>query len=394
MAALSLEIAKDNFHCFRCKRLQQGEVWAGGEPMATLLGSCVYVGFYDARRRLGAMSHITGFGAGAGHDPEGALRLLEQRMERLGVPLGDCECFLVGGSELSRTPFDRTVHELKRRGLSYQSFDTLGHWHRKLMLDPARGVVTLYRKEGRGEPESKAAGPSGDSIFQDPVKRVTTGASMMFRNARMLDLARDVVAPGALAMGGRLHVWCAGCSTGMEVYSVAMVLLDAAERLGGGLEVMALGSDISRRALEVARAGVYPVSERAVAGRAALLRRYAAYDGQRRVTMGPELRKVVVFKERRIEDGSRRHEFEFVVCDHVLQYYSAGEQMRLLDSLTRAVRSGGWMFVSTPTISVREAIPKRFPFEELERHFYRKAHGFPTGPAGPMRPMGQAPVSA
>jgi len=373
MAALSMEISKDNFHCFRCKRLQQGEVWAGGDPVATLLGSCVCVGFYDARRRLGAMSHITGFGLGEGHDPEDALRLLEQRMGKLGAALGDCECFLVGGSELSRTPFDRTVQELRRRGLSYQPFDTLGHWHRKLLLDPVSGVVKLFRKEGRGEPEAKASGAGKEGIFQDPVKRVTTGASMLFRNARMLDLARDVVAPGARAMGGRLHVWCAGCSNGMEVYSVAMVLLDAVERLGGGVEVMALGSDISPRALDVARAGVYPVSERAVAGRAALLNRYASYDDQRRVRMGPELRKVVVFKERSIEDGSRRHEFELVVCDHVLQYYGAEEQFRMLESLTRAVRSGCWMFVSTPTISVREAIPRRFGLEEVERHFYRKA---------------------
>ena len=87
---------------------------------------------------------------------------------------------------------------------------------------------------------------------------------------------------------------------------------------------------------------------------------------------GSKLKDITVFKKRDIEHGSRKHKFELVVCDHVLQYYSAEEQMKLVHSLANAVVKDGYMYISSPINNVLDQISRRLSFKRLGRCFFQR----------------------
>src|SRR5690606_4233723 len=103
-----------------------------------------------------------------------------------------------------------------------------------------------------------AAGAGRDDELQHLLDVATTNKTSFFREPGHFDFLADL----ALAAGrhaarphGRLRVWCAGCATGEEAYTLAMVLLET--RLAGGPEFSILATDVSMQALERARAAIY-----------------------------------------------------------------------------------------------------------------------------------------
>jgi len=157
----------------------------------------------------------------------------------------------------------------------------------------------------------------------------------------------------------------------MEVYSIAMVVLDWIARAGRPLQFKILGSDISEEALETARAGRYPSGRHASPRNQLLFAKYMNAEENGAIAAGPQLRAVTLFKQRDIAQGSHRHRFELVVCDHVFQYFTEARQFEYVASLVRACQPGGFLYVSTPLHQVATAIAERYPLERLGQHFYR-----------------------
>ena len=140
------------------------------------------------------------------------------------------------------------------------------------------------------------------------------------------------------------RVWSAACSSGEEPYSVAMLL---AERLGTRpWEV--LGSDISTRVLEQARAGVYPM-ERAEKIPPPYLKRYClkgvgAHDGH--FSIAPVLRERMTFREVNLnatlpELGA----FDLILLRNVMIYFDQPTKRQVCQRLASLLRPGGHLFV-------------------------------------------------
>lgn len=369
MSHLEFVVTKKNFSKYRVQRIDQGAIGVDRKPMLTLLRSCVCIGFYHRDTGLGGLSHITGFSHEGAHSAAGALNALEKSLRRKGVSTEDCECFLIGGAEKQRHVYDETKEELAQRGLKAKELDVLGQAHRKLLFEPAAGKLTLFKRE-----DVKSSLKPSDKMdrFHDPSRRVITGASTLFRNKKMLLELETTVLPALMANGKRLHVWCAGCSVGMEVYSITMVILDWLSRKNKEARLAVLGTDVSQDALEKARRGVYPVSDKKALSHYELLERYTDTVDNCSVSMGKMLRRATFFKERDIAIGSRKHKFELVVCDHVLQYFSADIQMQMVSKLIEAIQANGFIYVSTPTRTVRQAIVNEFGLLKIGFNLYRK----------------------
>jgi chemotaxis methyl-accepting protein methylase/chemotaxis receptor (MCP) glutamine deamidase CheD len=385
MSSIFVQVVDEPFKCHDAVRIEQGGAHVGPERQTTLLRSCVCVGFYHAAKGVGALSHITGFGDTGAHAPAGAIAIIQTGLGRFGLELSDCECFLIGGSAAARHVYEAVAVELHKRNLRYKRIDTLGRFHRKLLFDPATGALLLFKKEVAGESAEERllfrADPDG-ACFANPQRRIVTGASLLFRNKRLMGLLRDIALPEVLARGPRIHVWCAGCSIGMEAYSIAMLILDWLTRQTRRTEVLVLGSDISEEALETAQRGEYPIGGAVVREYKPLLDRYAAWLDRSTVRMGPELRSVVRFKLRDIREGSRSHRFEIVVCDHVMQYFSVEHQCLFAASLVRAMQPDGFLFVSSPAQGIEEYLVGSQGLEKIERHFYRRKTSAPHAERG------------
>lgn len=369
MRPLAFRIVNAPFQHLTARRIEQGAVCVGSMPQQVLLRSCICVGFYFPTERVGATSHVTGFGPHGAHDPKGALDLMERALAQEGLQLRDGYCFLVGGADIARQVYDRTIEELGRRGIRYESLDVLGRNHRKALLEPAAGRLTLFKKAADADIHPPGTDPASVR-FHDRRARITTGATTFFRNKALLEHLRNTVLPARARSGERFTVWCAGCSLGLEVYSVAMTALDWVERSGLSVAVKVLGSDIAEDALTDARVGEYPIGNVQYEAFRPLLERYTERLSGGLVRMGTQLRRATVFKQRDIREGSRRHRFDLVICDHVLLYFSEQEQAPFIERLAEAVAPGGFLYLSTPSHVAAGALTRRFGFKQRDRAFY------------------------
>lgn len=139
--------------------------------------------------------------------------------------------------------------------------------------------------------------------------------------------------------GGRIRIWSAGCSTGQEAWSLAMAGLEA----GADIEIAAV--DLSQRAVEKARTGLYTTFEiqRGLSA-ASMLRWFEQADDQWRAR--PELRQRVVFSRANLlDEPADDGRFDVIFCRHVLSDMEPARRARILDGLERRLVDDGCLFL-------------------------------------------------
>jgi chemotaxis protein methyltransferase CheR len=143
--------------------------------------------------------------------------------------------------------------------------------------------------------------------------------------------------------GARLRIWSAGCATGQEAYSVAMLATEALGAAARRVEI--LGTDVSRRVLSRAREGVFNAFEtgRGLPPRA-LETHFAPVPGGWRIR--PALRAMTRFEERNLlEDCGGLGRFDAIFCRNVLIYFDAPAKTRVLAMLARHLAPDGLLYL-------------------------------------------------
>jgi chemotaxis protein methyltransferase CheR len=197
---------------------------------------------------------------------------------------------------------------------------------------------------------------SSDGMSSEVVQMidlVTTNKTSFYREPAHYDYLRDEALPRLAEQLGAgvnrsLNVWSAGCSTGQEPYTLAMILSDYAEG-ATGYRYQILGSDISTRVLETARLAIYDEDdvEPLPSG---LKRKYVMRSRDRssqEVRLTPQLREHVSF--RRINfmenDFSFRAPVDVLFCRNVIIYFDRATQEALLRKFVQAMAPGGYLFM-------------------------------------------------
>ncbi len=208
------------------------------------------------------------------------------------------------------------------------------------------------RRAGSGTRE-RGRSHGDDSELISLIDAVTTNKTDFFREPSHFDYLLGTAVPELTAStdaGTRreLAVWSAGCSTGEEPYTIAMVL-SAHAAAHPGFRFSVLATDISSRVLEAAHTGIYD-EEKAVPvppdmKRAYLLR---SKDRQRRqVRICPALRAVVRFQRVNLMDARYGLEgmMDVIFCRNVIIYFDRPTQEKLVLRLSRCLRTGGYLFM-------------------------------------------------
>src|SRR5258708_26209747 len=183
---------------------------------------------------------------------------------------------------------------------------------------------------------------------------ITTNESHLFREPRHFDYLECHVFPkwhqeaAARERVKRLRIWSAGCSSGEEPYSLAMLLLkNFPESKGWDLEV--LGTDISTRVLEKARVAAYPIEKSkdipAEHLRAYMLKGRGDHKGVMKVS--PELHRVVRFARVNLPADSYPilGSFDLIFCRNVLIYFDQESKLKVIDGILRHLSPSGLLFV-------------------------------------------------
>lgn len=205
---------------------------------------------------------------------------------------------------------------------------------------------------------------------------VTTNKTDFFREAKHFDYLTQRALPelAARAEGRPLLVWSAGCSSGEEPYTLAMVLSEYAET-HPGFRFQILATDISTKVLAKAELGVYTTEdvEPVPPGlRKKYLLRSRDRDGDR-VRVAPELRRLVEFRRLNFMDADYglSGKADAIFCRNVIIYFDRPTQEKILSKLSHRLTEGGYLFVGhSETLH-----DMNLPLEALGPALYRRAHG-------------------
>jgi chemotaxis protein methyltransferase CheR len=175
---------------------------------------------------------------------------------------------------------------------------------------------------------------------------IATNHTSFFREPQHFAFLRDHVVPGIAdkARAGAVDGWCAAASSGEEPVTIAVTLLEA-----GVERFRLLSSDLSTKALAVARQGTYKI-DRVQGVPPALLRKYfqrglGEQEGLARVA--PEVRRLIEYRALNLIAMERIDRvFDFIFCRNVMIYFDKAVQQRVVSMLERHLAPGGYLFIS------------------------------------------------
>jgi chemotaxis protein methyltransferase CheR len=194
----------------------------------------------------------------------------------------------------------------------------------------------------------RSAGPEARrSELEEVIDRVTNNETYFFRESYQLDAFRDEILPAistARPRGNRLSVWSAGCSTGEEAYTIAILILESG--LFSDWEVRILGNDISRRVIQTARRATYGQASFRATDEYHLKRYFREVDGKHQVR--EEVRSLVTFGQINLLDDamvSLVGEIDVIFCRNVLIYFDHASRRRVIATFHRKLIRGGYLLL-------------------------------------------------
>ncbi|MCB9568507.1 MAG: protein-glutamate O-methyltransferase CheR [Myxococcales bacterium] len=239
----------------------------------------------------------------------------------------------------------------------------LGPRVRALGLDSFASYCEYLRRPGDGPQE-----------LAEVIEELTTHETYFFREQFQLDAFQSEVLPElarARRHSQRLTIWSAGCSTGEEPYTIAMLLLESG--LFRGWSISVIGTDISRKVLSAARFGVYGASSFRTTD--PLLReRYFTAQGEG-FRIRDEVRGLCSFRQHNLLDPCTvvgAGGADVVFCRNVLMYMGSVARRRIVGCFHDSLSPGGYLLLGHSESLINLATP--FELVHLDRDLvYRRA---------------------
>lgn len=188
-----------------------------------------------------------------------------------------------------------------------------------------------------------------DQELSDIMDILTTNETYFFREAFQLKAFTEEIIPALREMkmksGDRtLRIWSAGCSSGEEPYTIAMLLLDMGGFAGWNVEI--IGTDISQRVIQQARKGLYGKSSFRVTDDSYIRRYFTEQDGMYRVN--DKVRELVTISHLNLLDANRiafLGRMDIIYCRNVIIYFDQVARRKVIDSFFRTLRDGGYLLL-------------------------------------------------
>jgi two-component system, chemotaxis family, CheB/CheR fusion protein len=260
-------------------------------------------------------------------------------IEDIGALLYD---LLTGAKDLTQPSeaqalqtFLQQLHE--RSGLDFTTYKMPTIQRRLQRRMVATGTTTLaaYRRHLQRHPEEYSL------LISSFLIKVTE----FFRDRDLFTALREQVIPDLIAVarerGNELRIWSAGCATGEEAYSLAILVADI---LGDELEqftIRIFATDLDNDAITFARRGIYPASALATLPSDYITRFFHKADGDYEVQK--RVRGLVIFGQHDLGQRAPFPRIDLVLCRNVLIYFTQEMQKRVLQLFAYSLRDGGYL---------------------------------------------------
>ena len=222
-----------------------------------------------------------------------------------------------------------------------------------------------------------------EALFRD----LLIGVTNFFRDPEAFKVLEEQVIPRLFEdkpAGAVVRVWSAGCSTGEEAFSIAILLQERIDVLKRNYTVQLFATDIDSRAIATARAGLYPASIAADLSPERLARFFVAESEGSAYRVHKRIRDVLIFSEQDVLKDPPFSKLDLISCRNLLIYLGAELQKRLIPLFHYALKPGGMLFLGTSE-GVGE-FSEKFAVQDRKSKLYQRkedAHGLVR--AGPAR---------
>jgi len=211
------------------------------------------------------------------------------------------------------------------------------------------------------------------TFFQHFLEEVTVNVTEMFRDPTFYRAFNDQVIP-YLSSYQHSKIWCAGCSSGEEVYSMAILLQQAGLRKKSFI----YGTDINTECLKEARKGIYSlrkiksyVENYQMAGLEGTLTDHFTilYDA---ASIHTELKQNTLFSVHNLVSDNVFNEFQLISCRNVFIYFEIALQERILDLFYKSLAPLGFLCLGSKETIRSDFFRKKFKVINQKENIYQK----------------------
>jgi chemotaxis protein methyltransferase CheR len=210
---------------------------------------------------------------------------------------------------------------------------------------------------------AKAKADPSKHLEKQIIDAITTNETLFFRDSVPFELLREKILPEIAGRSRKtcapgkpspIRIWSAACSTGQEIYSIAITAKEALT--GNGVDIRLIGSDISEAAMAAAREAVYSKFEIDRGMPERLLGKYFAPHGHK-WRLRPEVRAMAEFRKVNLMGSlEAMGKFDVIFCRNVAIYFSQVDKAKLFDRLAKCLTKDGYLIIGS-TESLRGVSP-------------------------------------
>jgi chemotaxis protein methyltransferase CheR len=217
-------------------------------------------------------------------------------------------------------------------------------------------MASLGRQAGYADPEEYLlwlmSAPLPRQLLETLALNLTIGETYFLRDPKSYQALEEELLPGLIAArrstGRALSIWSAGCASGEEPYTLAILLSRIIPDLANW-KITLLATDINPQALERGRLGVY--SQWSFRNAPAWLMDYFTKREDGRFEVIPRIREMVRFSHLNLADPEEMaksgdaHQLDIIFCRNVMLYFDAEQVRKTMAMLHAALKDTGWLFL-------------------------------------------------
>ena len=213
------------------------------------------------------------------------------------------------------------------------------------------------------------------SYLQNFISSITVNVTEMFREPSCWKYVRSTVIPNLLKENESINIWHAGCSSGEEVFSTAIIL----QELGIAHKVQILATDIDLNILNVAKSGMIKKSNFDLynknyilsGGNKSSLSFYTTFEDTH-YTLHPEILKKTVFQQHNLTSKNTIGKFDLIFCRNVLIYFENALQNHLLQTFYNSANENARLIIGMNELLICLENSPLFLMENYEEKTYFK----------------------
>lgn len=178
-------------------------------------------------------------------------------------------------------------------------------------------------------------------------KEFLIGVTKFFRDTEAFEVLENKIIPeiveSKLKSKESIKLWTAGCSTGEEAYSIAILFKEYLQKIGKHIEIKIFATDIDKSAIDTASKGYYSLTITKDISPERLDKYFVLENGRYHII--PEVRKMVIFAPHNLPKDPPFSKMDLVSCRNLLIYFTPALQKKALNAIHFSLNLGGYLFL-------------------------------------------------